>query len=284
MPTRPVRDRHLLARRLGELSEQFTLESLSPDPLEVVREFEDPLDQEVVGLIAAAFAYGRADIVVRNVRGVVERMDPSPSRYLLGFERRRARRHFSGFSHRFHKRDDLVSLLEAIAAALDREGSLGELFETVHEPADEHIGPSLARFTEALIGFVRGAPPSLNYLLSSPEGGSACKRMNLYLRWMVRTESPDLGLWTFVDPAQLVMPLDTHVHRITTFLGLSTRRSADWKTALALTREMRSIDPFDPVRFDFAICRLGILDRCSRKRAPEQCDVCLLRDVCSIRV
>ena len=279
----PIRDRQLLARRLIELAESFTLESLSPDPLEVVREQTDPLDQEVVGLIAAAFAYGRADIVVRNVRGVVGAMTPSPFLYLERFRRDRARRTFAGFSHRFHKSADLVALLEAISGAIRHHGSPGALFRHVHDPSAQDITGSLARFTAELVGLVPSAPPSLRYLLSSPEHGSACKRMNLYLRWMVRRESPDLGLWRFVDPSQLVMPLDTHVHRITSFLGLNGRKSADWKAAVALTREMRSIDPSDPVRFDFAICRLGILDLCSRRIDPLQCVRCQLRDVCNIR-
>lgn len=279
----PVPHRELLARRLTELSETFTIESISPDPLEVVRELEDPLDAEVVGIIAAAFAYGRADIVVRNVRGIVNEMTPSPYEYMQSFRRDRALRQFSGFSHRFHKSEDLVSLLDAIARAVHDAGSLGALFRGVHNPCEDDVGPTLSRFTRAMIERIPGAPSSLHYLLSSPADGSACKRMNLYLRWMVRRTSPDLGLWAFVDPAQLVMPLDTHVHRITSFLGLNDRKSADWKAALALTHELRTIDPADPVRFDFAICRLGILDRCRRRRDPAQCKVCLLRDVCLIR-
>ena len=121
---------------------------------------------------------------------------------------------------------------------------------------------------------------ALRFLLTSPDDGSACKRMNLYLRWMVRRTSPDLGLWTFVDPAKLVVPLDTHVHRIATFLGLNRRKTADWKAARALTDRLARFDRADPVRYDFALCRLGILDLCSRRRRKENCDVCLLRDVC----
>jgi len=108
--------------------------------------------------------------------------------------------------------------------------------------------------------------------------------MNLFLRWMVRTTSPDLGIWPFVDPSKLVMPVDTHVHRIATFLGLNNRKSADWKAARALTTRLARFDPADPVRYDFAICRLGILDLCSRRRRKENCDVCLLRDVCRFPV
>lgn len=127
----------------------------------------------------------------------------------------------------------------------------------------------------------RGAEDAaLRYLLTSPEDASACKRMNLYLRWMVRRTSPDLGLWTFVSPAKLVMPVDTHIHRIATFLGLNDRRSADWKAARGITDRLAVFDPADPVRYDFALCRLGILDLCSRQKRKENCDVCLLRDAC----
>ena len=125
---------------------------------------------------------------------------------------------------------------------------------------------------------------ALHYLLTSPRDGSACKRMNLFLRWMVRRTPPDLGLWDFIDPSKLVVPLDTHVHRITTFLGLNRRKTADWKAARGITDRLARFREDDPVRYDFAICRLGILDLCSRRRRKSQCDVCLLRDVCRFPV
>ena len=108
--------------------------------------------------------------------------------------------------------------------------------------------------------------------------------MLLFLRWMVCRHPPDLGLWIFVDPAKLVMPVDTHIHRIATFLGLNRRKSADWKTARALTTTLARFDAADPVRYDFALCRFDILDLCSRKRRKENWDVCLLRDVCRFPV
>jgi len=127
-------------------------------------------------------------------------------------------------------------------------------------------------------------PAALRYLLTSPDDGSACKRMNLYLRWMVRRTPPDLGLWSFVDPAKLVMPVDTHIHRIATFLGLNDRKSADWKAARGITDRLAEFDAADPVRYDFALCRLGILDLCSVRKKKENCDVCMLREVCRFPV
>jgi uncharacterized protein (TIGR02757 family) len=276
---KPV-DAERLGARLDTLVETFDVTTIAPDPLQLVLRYDDPLDQETAGLIAAAFAYGRADIIVSNIGTVLTRMH-GPYRYLANFDADEATKRFSGFAHRFHKTPELVALLSCIAGAIREHGSLGALFEKCYDANDADVGPTLTRFVERLRG-AGGArhAAALQYLLTSPADGSACKRMNLYLRWMVRRTPPDLGLWTFVDPRKLVMPVDTHIHRIATFLGLNERKSADWKTARALTDRLARFDEADPVRYDFALCRLGILDLCSRKRRKENCDVCLLRDVC----
>jgi uncharacterized protein (TIGR02757 family) len=277
----PVRGEKL-RQRLDTLVETFDVSTIAPDPLQLVLRYTNPADQEVAGLLAAAFAYGRADIVVANAGRVLERMLPSPYEYLVKFDRAGAKRRFAGFTHRFHKTPELIDLLARIAAAIREHGTLGELFRICYDDDDRDIGPSLTRFVEALIGARK--TKALDYLLTSPANGSACKRMNLFLRWMVRRTEPDLGIWNFVDPAKLVMPVDTHVHRIATFLGLNGRKTADWKAARALTDRLAKFDRADPVRYDFAICRLGILDLCSRKRRKANCDVCLLRDVCRFPV
>jgi uncharacterized protein (TIGR02757 family) len=278
----------MLRERLDELVATFDVSTISPDPLELARRYADPLDQEVAGLIAAAFAYGRAEIIVANIGAVLAKMGGSPFAYLKRIADSGQRiGDFAGFAHRFHKTADLVAFLHCIATAIRTHGSLGQLFRKCYDDKDEDIGPSLARFVEELRSPIRyplSAIRSIQYLLTSPTDGSACKRMNLFLRWMVRRTSPDLGLWTFVDPAKLVMPVDTHIHRIATFLGLNRRKSADWKTARALTARLAQFDAADPIRYDFALCRLGILDLCSRKRRKENCDVCLLRDVCRFPV
>lgn len=345
---KPIRDRALLKQRLDELAATFDIATIAPDPLQLALRYDDPRDREIAAIVAAAFAYGRADIIVANIGEVLQKMQPSPYAYVAElFSADEARQRFRGFTHRFHKTADLVAFLSCIATAVRRHGSLGALFKSVYRDDEEDIGPSLARFVEALIagGRVKTCHPeaagrpdpgpaprprpkdplptrddresagdssaavaarrrvtsrgglrmtggrlprenekALRYLLTSPVDGSACKRMNLFLRWMVRRESPDLALWTFVDPAKLVIPLDTHVHRISTFLGLGTRKSADWKAARAITDVLATFDAADPVRYDFALCRLGILNRCSQRKKKENCDVCLLRDVCRFPV
>jgi uncharacterized protein (TIGR02757 family) len=281
--SRPVRG-EALQSRLDALVETFDVSTIAPDPLQLVLRFDDPLDQEVAGLVAASFAYGRADIIVANIGAAIAKMKPSPYRYLQSFDRTEASRRFAGFVHRFHKTPDLVAFLGCLAKVITEHGSLGALFEKCYDTRDQDIGPSLARFVASVLPSTSEPASNLRYLLTSPNDGSACKRMNLFLRWMVRRTSPDLGLWTFVDPAKLVMPVDTHIHRIATFLGLNERKSADWKAARALTDRLARFDRTDPVRYDFALCRLGILDLCSRKRRRENCDVCMLREVCRFPV
>jgi uncharacterized protein (TIGR02757 family) len=283
-PRTPLR-REVLRARLDTLVDTFDISTIEPDPLQLVLRYDDRRDQEVAGLIAAAFAYGRADVIVRNIGALLDAMTPSPYPYLVAFNAKEARKQFATFAYRFHKADDLVALLTRVANAISEHGSLGALFEKCYDGNDEDIGPSLTRFTESLLAANRQpATSNLRYLLTSPSDGSACKRMNLFLRWMVRRTPPDLGLWTFVDPAKLVVPLDTHVHRIARFLGLTRKKTANWKTARALTDRLATFDAADPIRYDFALCRLGILDLCSRRRRKEQCDVCLLRDVCRFPV
>ncbi len=278
MQKRPVSD-DLLRARLDALVATFDISTIEPDPLQVVHRFSNPRDQEIAGLIAAAFAYGRASIVVANAGTVLARMKPSPYEYLVKFDRSEAMDRFAGFAHRFQKTRELVDLLEKMANVIRDHGSLGEAFRACYDESDADIGPTLERFV-ALFADTK----ALEYLLPSPARGSACKRMNLFLRWMVRRTSPDIGIWTFVDPAKLLMPVDTHIHRIATFLGLNNRKSADWKAARQITDALARFDPADPVRYDFALCRLGILDLCSRKRRKENCDVCLLRDACRFPV
>jgi uncharacterized protein (TIGR02757 family) len=191
---KPVRA-ELLGQRLDELVATFDVSTIEPDPLQLVLRFDDPLDQEVAGLIAAAFAYGRAETIVANIGVVLSRMKPSPFRYLKTFDTREATKRFAGFAHRFHKTPDLVDFLGCIANVIDKHGSLGALFEQCHDVNAADIAPSLSRFVTAVLPpTANRQPPHTPLLLTNPDDGSACKRMNLYLRWMVRRTPPDLGL------------------------------------------------------------------------------------------
>jgi uncharacterized protein (TIGR02757 family) len=253
---------------LDHLYQTFDLSMLAPDPLDVVRRCRTPEDREVAGLIAASLAYGRAEHIVRTVEQTMAAMDDRPYRFTLRFDPARDAARFSHFVYRFTRGEDLVCLIALLQHALRTYGSLGQLFASGYQPTDPHIGPALTRFVETLLStpcpsvYSDGAIPTtagVRYLLPSPRSGSACKRLNLYLRWMVRRgDAIDFGLWRDISPAKLIIPLDTHVARIARLLRLTTRRQPDWAMAEETTDALRACDPDDPVKYDVALCHWGM--------------------------
>ncbi len=274
----------LLKERLDALVRTFDRRFLSPDPIERVRAFRNPDDREVGGLFAAALAYGNAKAIRASLDDLFVRMDGRPAVFVRGFDRARDARVLADFRHRWTTGGDVAGLCAILSAALAEHGSLGKLFARGLRPGEATVREALARFVHALLAYApdlsRNA--SVRHLLSSPENGSACKRMNLYLRWMVRSgDGIDCGLWRDVPASALVIPLDTHVARISGFLGLTRRRTPDWKMAEEITAGLRRLDPADPVKYDFAICRLGILDHCPSRRNLHKCAACPLLELCT---
>jgi len=224
-------------------------EYVSPDPLQFLYEYDDPADREVVGLVASSLAYGRVAQILRSVRDVLDRMG-EPHRFVVDSTPARMRRAFEGFKHRFTTCDEIAAMLSGARRAIRRHGSLGRCFASHLSRGDESVLPALGGFTSEI-----GAGTSL---VSEPPKGSACKRLNMYLRWMVRRDEVDPGGWRGVSSAKLIVPLDTHMHRISKELGLTKRRAADCRTACEITAAFRLFAPEDPVRYDFCLTRLGI--------------------------
>ena len=224
-----------------------------PDPLEFLYEFDDLGDREVVGLVASSLAYGRVGQILKSVSSVIVRM-PSPSSFLDEVCAEVLAGAFTDFKHRFTRGDELWGLLMAIKYARRKYGTLYTCFMDKMSDEDDTIFPALMAFAAELAGLSGG----YTSLLSNPEAGSACKRLNLFLRWMVREDAVDPGGWHGVPASKLIVPLDTHMHRIALRLGLTRRRQAGMLTALEVTRAFREIAPEDPVRYDFALTRYGI--------------------------
>ena len=227
---------------------------IHPDPLEFVHRYSNPLDQEVVGLIAASLAYGRVTLILSSVRTILEPMGCSPRDFLLSTDEHLWLSLYKGFRHRFTTVDHLVELLGGIKRAIRRYGSLGECFSS-------HMRKDHATIINALMGFVRDLRKDkrfYNSLLPLPEKGSACKRLHLFLRWMIRKDNVDPGPWEWISPSILWIPLDTHMYRICSKLGMTSRKSADQKCAMEITQYFRKICPEDPVKYDFCLSRLGI--------------------------
>lgn len=230
-------------------------EFVHPDPLEFVYGYPDPRDREVVGLIAASLAYGNVRQILTSVSRVLERMGRSPSRFLLKATGESLRSTFGDFKHRFTTGEELAVMLKGVRHALERHGSLEACFCRGLQESHDTIVPGLSAFVTELTVGCSARPASL---LPLPERGSACKRLNLFLRWMVRNDDVDPGGWKNVPPAKLIVPLDTHMHRIALGLGLTSRKQAGLKTAVEITKAFRAIERHDPVRYDFCLTRLGI--------------------------
>ena len=228
---------------------------VKPDPLQFLYEYEDREDREIVALIASSLAYGRVAQIVKSVASVLDRMAPSPCGFLENASGEFIKDTFSEFRHRFTTGEELSELLIGIKCITHRHGSLYRCFGRHLNSKDETVIRALESFTEEL---KRSSNGQYNSLLPSPSRGSACKRLNLFLRWMVRKDEVDPGEWNCISPARLIVPLDTHMHRICRELGLTKRRQADMKTALEITRSFKTIMPEDPVRYDFVLTRLGI--------------------------
>ncbi len=262
---------------------------LANDPLSFCHRYAYPVDREIAGLIASCLAYGNVKIILKNLEAVVARIGPSPRRFVESFEPERDGSLFAGFKHRFNDARDLCALLLAVRTMLEEADSIGGYFLGCYDAAADDITPSLTEFSAAVLAVdytsVFGSPgiPAGSYFpffFPSPASGSACKRLCMYLRWMVRpADGIDLGLWRQVPPAKLVIPVDAHIQRIGRYLGLTARKQADWRMAREITAALRRLDPTDPVKYDFALCHLGISEGCDG-RDRLRCRVCPVVELC----
>ena len=224
---------------------------LGTDPIQFLFRYPNVLDRELAALIASSFALGRVAHILVSVEKILAPMQPGPRSFLDGADARLLRSTYAGFKHRFFDSECLVAFLCGARNMLRLHGSLNSAFTKGLVPEEATVLPALERFASDLnIG--------CGSLIPSPARGSACKRLNLFLRWMVRRDDVDPGGWTGVDASKLIVPLDTHMFRMARKMGFTRRKSADLRTALEITAAFRRIRPDDPVRYDFALTRLGI--------------------------
>jgi uncharacterized protein (TIGR02757 family) len=274
---------------LDRLYVEFNYPDSAADPIQIVRRFEQPRDQEVVGFIAASLAFGRVTAVIQSIERVVAIMGPRPSEYLRRFEPGLERAAFARAGHRWTRGPDLVALLWVLRQMLDRSGSIEGFFSEGYDDAAPDVGSALDSFSRRALALDLKAAygrvprrPGVRYFFPRTSAGSGCKRLNLFLRWMVRRDALDLGVWTRVPAAKLVVPLDTHVIRVGRCLGLTRYRSPGWPMAREITSSLRLLDPADPVKYDFALCHIGMMNVCGFSRAQAD-SLCPLRGLCRPR-
>lgn len=250
--------RHLAHAReeLERLYAQYHRRDLvNPDPLVFLYDYEDIRDREIAGLVASSLAYGRVRQIMDSVASALAPMGSSPFLFLMESTGEALDETYRHFRHRFTSGKEMASLLRGARGAVEEHGSLQACFRKGLGSGDETVLPALSAFVAALH---RCTGTCRKGFLPSPDEGSACKRWHLFLRWMVRHDEVDPGGWSGVPTSKLVVPLDTHMHRMGLELRLTRRRQADQETALEITRAFRKIAPEDPVRYDFVLTRMGI--------------------------
>lgn len=271
---------------LDRLYFQFDDLDAATDPVHVVRRFRDPADREVAGFCAAGLAFGRVASVLSSVESLLAVMGDSPAAFVRSFDPHKDRRRIEPLGHRWVRGDDLVALLWILRQMIETAGSIEGFFLRGYRTDAEDIGPALDDFSLRARAVDLGeiyprqrSHKGVAYFFPRPSDGSACKRLNLYLRWMVRKDRIDFGVWSRVDAAKLVIPLDTHVIRVGRCLRLTRYRSPGWAMARDITRSLRKLDPSDPVKYDFSLCHLGMQSACGFNE-PQRDDHCPLRGVC----
>lgn len=276
--------------RLDDLYRTFDHVNSAADPIHIVRRYSEPDDREIVGFCASALAFGRVASVLQSIERLLDAMGPRPAAFVRNFDAGRHRGPLEPLVHRWIRGRDLVALLLILQRMLRQSGSVEAFFLVGDDAAQPDVGTALNSFSERALGIdlrpAYGARPpkrpGVCYFFPRPSAGSACKRLNLFLRWMVRKDEIDLGVWTGVSPARLVVPLDTHVIRLGRCLRLTRYASPGWKMAADITAALRALDPADPVRYDFSLCHVGMMNACGYGRRQRDAN-CPLRGLCAPR-
>lgn len=255
------------------------------DPIEFPHRYKSIGDIEIAGFLACCFAYGRIGLFKPVVEKILSIMGKSPYDFLLHFSVARQAKRFQGIQYRFNKNEDIICLLFMLQIILRKESSLESVFIKQYRDEDENIGNGLTAMMDRFLSvdttkiYGKNIKPSgLTQFFPSPIKGSTCKRSALFLRWMIRDRDIDFGIWKNIQKNKLVIPLDTHIMKISRCLGFTKRNSADWKTAVEITRALKQFDPKDPLKYDFALCHHGISGLCRGKMDKSVCSGCVFRN------
>ena len=282
MQGRPARDEllTLVKQALDRLYASFNYPDSARDPIQIVRRYERLDDREVVAFVAAGLAFGRVGSVMASIEAVCAAIGASPAAFVRGFEPARDADALLPIVHRWTRGEDLVGLLWTLRQLIERDESLERAFARGLVASAHDVEAALEDFSARARAIDmrpaygrRPRRPGAHYFFSRPSTGSACKRLNLFLRWMVRQDAIDPGGWTSVPARQLVVPLDTHTIRTGKCLRLTRRASPGWKMAADITAALRAFDPDDPVRYDFALCHLSMMGACGygTRQGDAQC-------------
>ena len=247
-----------LKQKLDFHYKAFDKSQIEPDPLQFLHLFKNELDIEVMGFVASVFAYGNVKQIITTLNKFVEVSSGKPYDFIMSFNEKTK----PGISHRFYTKRDVIHFFLAMNKTYETFGSLKNLFLSFYNPGEVNLKNPITKFSNYFLEEIskrkRVMTGGIKFMFPKPEKGSACKRMNLFLRWMIRKDELDFGIWNEISPSKLIIPVDTHIARICQSLGLTKRRIADWKMAEEITENLKQFDPLDPVKYDFAICHIGM--------------------------
>lgn len=231
----------------------------SKDPVWNLHNFSEPEDIELAGLITAAFSYGSVDQINAFTGQLFKKTGKNLHEFTINFSKHKDKKYFNGLYYRFNSQNDIIDMFYTLQKSIYKYGRLKNLFLTGYCENDSNILNALSKFTSLLNKNIPAANGSYyHYLFTDPQNKSTCKRMNLFLRWMVRKDEIDTGLWSEIGSDKLIMPVDTHIARISKSLGLLKRKTIDLKFAVDLTQKLKEFDRTDPVKYDFALCHIGV--------------------------
>jgi uncharacterized protein (TIGR02757 family) len=298
---------------LENLYEKFEESFLYSDPLGFVHKFDKKRDIEIAGFIAAGFAFGNVSQILKILNKIDKIAGHNFYDFTLNFKIEDGFKQFKGIYYRFIKENDFVALFYILSEIIKQYGSIENFFMEGYISHALNLKEALISFTERALKLVdyekiygshtlkqnsaeflsenitKKTPLNsykkfmVSYFFTSPVDNSPCKRLNLYLRWMVRnTDNLDFGIWSKISPSQLIMPVDTHIARICKYIGLTELKNPSFKMALQITENLKKLDYFDPIKYDFAITRLGILDLCTRSKKKENCEKCSIFNICKL--
>jgi uncharacterized protein (TIGR02757 family) len=255
----------LLKQKLEYHYKAFDRKKLEPDPLQFPHKFSNKKDIEVMAFIASVFAYGNVKQIINSLNKFLLFANNKPYNFITKFRKSKIKY----FIHRFYSNNDVRQLFYLLCVAYKEFGSLKNLFLTGYTENDANLKNALTNFSKYFLNKCDNefgeVSRGIKFMFPLPEKGSACKRMNLFLRWMIRKDDLDFGLWNCLSGRQdeiltskLVIPVDTHIVKICKQLGLTNKKNVSWKMAEEITANLKRFDPDDPVKYDFALCHIGM--------------------------
>lgn len=251
-----------LKQKLEYHYQAFDRSKIEPDPLQFLHLYSDPKDIEAIGFLSSVFAYGNVTQINNTMNKVLNITGNSPYQFILNFNIKKDSKRFNSLVHRFYSTIDIIRLFELLKIAYQNFATLNNLFLFSFSQNDQNIKNGITGFSRFFMESYRkrfGVPTrGFIFMFPLPEKNSACKRMNLFLRWMVRKDELDFGIWNGILTKQLIIPVDTHIAKISRKLKLTEKKNVSWLMAEEITSNLMKSDPNDPVKYDFALCHIGM--------------------------